>query len=384
MENKKSLFTDIPGVKEEPDYKEILSNALVSVTDIIEASPVCIEFIENNEYLSNDKKVIATLGDISLFIGKAKQGKTFAVTMALAAAESGQLFQGKILSILPEGKKTIILFDTEQSRFYVQKGLKRICTLLNISEPVNLTVYCLRKYNPQERSDIIEYAICNTPNLGLVVIDGIRDLIMDINSSEESTIMASKLLKWSDESMIHIINILHTNKGDNNARGHIGTELTNKAQTVLSVAKTKDDDPMAVIKPEYCRDRDFEPFGFKIDIDGLPFIVDVFTKSNPRDNELNSVLQKKKMLIPHEVVPETHKIILTEIFSCQSEMKWSELLISAKSNLTRHLSLLEPLSDNKTKMWLQHWKQFKLLNQKGVEGSKSCKYFIDEQGTELD
>jgi hypothetical protein len=162
MENKKSLFTDIPGVKEEPDYKEILSNALVSVTDIIEASPVCIEFIENNEYLSNDKKVIATLGDISLFIGKAKQGKTFAVTMALAAAESGQLFQGKILSILPEGKKTIILFDTEQSRFYVQKGLKRICTLLNISEPVNLTVYCLRKYNPQERSDIIEYAICNT------------------------------------------------------------------------------------------------------------------------------------------------------------------------------------------------------------------------------
>ena len=35
--------------------------------------------------------------------------------------------------------------------------------------------------------------------------------------------------------------ILHQNKGDENARGHIGTELNNKAETVLLVEKDKGD-----------------------------------------------------------------------------------------------------------------------------------------------
>jgi hypothetical protein len=35
------------------------------------------------------------------------------------------------------------------------------------------------------------------------------------------------------QKVIHIHTILHQNKADENARGHIGTELNNKAETVL-------------------------------------------------------------------------------------------------------------------------------------------------------
>mgnify|MGYP000414882309 CR=1 FL=1 len=41
--------------------------------------------------------------------------------------------------------------------------------------------------DPNERREIIRYAIYNTPNVGLVVIDGIRDLMLDINNSTEAT-----------------------------------------------------------------------------------------------------------------------------------------------------------------------------------------------------
>ena len=48
-------------------------------------------------------------------------------------------------------------------------------------------------------------------------------------------------MQWTDDRQIHIHTILHQNKGDENARGHIGTELNNKAETVLLVEKDKND-----------------------------------------------------------------------------------------------------------------------------------------------
>ena len=69
--------------------------------------------------------------------------------------------------------------------------------------------------------------------LGFVVIDGIRDLVYDINSPSEATCVISKLMQWTDEYQIHLHTILHQNKSDENARGHIGTEINNKAETVI-------------------------------------------------------------------------------------------------------------------------------------------------------
>ena len=61
-----------------------------------------------------------------------------------------------------------------------------------------------------------------------MVIDGIRDLVYDINSPSEATCVISKLMQWTDEYQIHLHTILHQNKSDENARGHIGTEINNK------------------------------------------------------------------------------------------------------------------------------------------------------------
>ena len=74
----------------------------------------------------------------------------------------------------------------------------------------------------------IRYAIYNTPNVGLVVIDGIRDLMLDINNSTEATKLVGDLMQWTSEQNIHIQTVLTSTKGDDNARGHIGTELNNK------------------------------------------------------------------------------------------------------------------------------------------------------------
>jgi hypothetical protein len=97
-----------------------------------------------------------------------------------------------------------------------------------------LNVFCLRKYAPNERLEIIENAIEVTKNLGLVIIDGIRDLITNINDPDQATMITTKLMKWSEEKDCHILTVIHENKGNEQARGHIGTELINKAERILS------------------------------------------------------------------------------------------------------------------------------------------------------
>ena len=83
----------------------------------------------------------------------------------------------------------------------------------------NLEFLALRKYTPEERIEIVKQAIYRTEHIGLVVIDGIRDMVYDINSPSESTHVISLLMTWTDERQIHIHTILHQNKGGENTRG---------------------------------------------------------------------------------------------------------------------------------------------------------------------
>ena len=128
----------------------------------------------------------------------------------------------------------------------------------------------LRKHTPADRLGIIDAAIHGIEGLGLVIIDGVRDLVVDINSPSEATFIISKLMQWTDEFQIHLHTILHQNKGDDNARGHIGTELLNKAETVLQVEKDKTDHNISKVEAVCIRDREFYPFAFHINEEHLP------------------------------------------------------------------------------------------------------------------
>ena len=61
--------------------------------------------------------------------------------------------------------------------------------------------------------------------------------MLDINSTGESVEVINKMMEWSSKYDLHIHCVLHLNKGDNNVRGHIGTEMSNKAETVLVISK---------------------------------------------------------------------------------------------------------------------------------------------------
>ena len=200
---------------------------------------------------------------------------------------------------LSDGKRKVLYVDTEQSPYHCLKVMKRILRMAGLPDDrdnENLEFLALRKYTPEQRIKIVEQAIYNTPGIGLVIIDGIRDMVYDINSPGESTRIISKLMQWTDDRQIHIHTILHQNKGDENARGHIGTELNNKAETVLLVEKDKSNGDISNVSAMHIRAMDFEPFAFRINDSALP-----------------------------ELIEQQHRIALEAVFGLKEEYGYKEL-----------------------------------------------------------
>lgn len=252
----------------------------VDVAALWESSRLRItdEFAEPPEMLSVGGSVIGTLGNFSASTGKAKSKKTFNVCAIVAAA----MVNGTVLRYraeLPPTKRNILYVDTEQSPCHCIRVMERILRLAGLPldrQPDNLEFLALRKFTPEMRIAIIEKAIYSTQGLGLVVIDGIRDLAYDINSPSEATTLISKLMQWTDERQIHLHTVLHQNKGDDNSRGHIGTELNNKAETILQIAKDEFDKDVSIVSAVHIRTMEFEKFAFRINGLALPELIEAY------------------------------------------------------------------------------------------------------------
>ena len=195
----------------------------------------------------------------------------------------------------------MLYVDTEQSKCHCHKVLERILKLAGMptdQETDRLVFFMLREYSPKQRRQIINHALAADPEIGFVVIDGIRDLMYDINSPSESVDLINDLMRWSSMHDLHIHTVLHLNKGDDNTRGHIGTELNNKAETILQVTKSQFDGNISEVKAMHIREREFQPFAFRINREALPELVEdyAFTQERKPTTEAITDAQHAKAL----------------------------------------------------------------------------------------
>ena len=177
--------------------------------------------------------------------------------------------------IFPDGKNRILYIDTEQSQNHCMIVMHRIMKLAEL--PTNedcdrFYFLALRKFNPKERLAIIDDAISQIEGLGFVVIDGIRDLVYDINSPSEATCVISKLMQWTDEYQIHLHTILHQNKSDEMPVDTLARKSTTKRKRLSKSRKTRTTATSAKWKV-HTRSKDFLPFAFYINDQSLPELL---------------------------------------------------------------------------------------------------------------
>ena len=287
------------------DVIEAIKKARIDVNKMVKEPEKAVVFLDGLEEIP-----VCTLGNISLITGQAKARKTFLVSMITAAAISDRDICAGLRGYLPEGKQNILYFDTEQAEFDAQQAVKKALSLSSEEDPPLFNAYRLREYSTSERIEIINELINNTHNLGFVVIDGVRDLVNDINNATECNDVVAKLMKWS-EKKCHITCVLHLNKGNGMARGHLGTELVNKAESVIEVEKPEPDSVYSTVTAKYLRRKGFKPFA-------IYFNEETHLPDIDHDYEGKSVNKAKKdngkKLLCHEINDAVHADRIIKMF----------------------------------------------------------------------
>jgi hypothetical protein len=356
--------TKVTGYEGETDWWEELKKCRVHPTDQIEDEEVCIWIKDESNPIE-----FGSLGNISVISGKAKSKKSFTTNLMVAAAiKNGSFNAGPFNVVLPETKKRILIFDTEQGRRRGLKALKRICRMAGIETPTNLEFYNLRAYSKDERLQIIDYAL-NERNpqkdIGLVIIDGGRDLVLDFNNAEESYNVVTKFMQWSEINMLHIVTIIHQNKGNEFARGHLGTELVNKCETHISVEVDKKDKSISIVSPEHTRDISFNPFAFQVNDEGLPALMPSYQMNGDGEKTGPSKFD------PFNIEPEVHHKIIAEVFKESNEIRYKDLKIGLKVEWQANRI---KLSDNTLQELIVYYRhKMKWITHNG-KGGKAAKY----------
>lgn len=324
MENKKSTEAKGDTIMNKEDFAALWKSIRLKVTDTYDVPP---------EILWVNGSTIGTLGNFSASTGKAKSKKTFNISAIVAAA----LTNDEVLhysACLPPDKRKILYVDTEQSRYHCHKVMERILRLAGLptdQDRDDFVFIVLREQTPDMRKRIIEYMLENMPDVGLLIIDGIRDLMYDINSPSESTDLINLLMRWSSGYNLHIHTVLHLNKGDDNTRGHIGTELNNKAETIMQIEADKDDKSISVVEALHIRDREFESFAFRINNECLPETVEFY---QPQKRQAGR--PTKEPFDPYkEILEDMHRSALNAAFEDGNINGYDNLLERLKDGYGR-------------------------------------------------
>ena len=225
-------------------------------------------------------------GELVAVTGKAKSGKTYlnSILMAVAGApaHSNRMVEGmKVegltdyflgLERIQEKPLTILWIDTEQSEDSTHEILRdRIGAMIGEEpSPERFYVFNLRQVSLKDRELMVETAIyCYQPDL--VIFDGIRDIVSDINDYAEAQRVIGILLSIASDKHTCIVCVLHQNKAieDKTLRGALGTELQNKSFETYECSK--DDDRVFTIRQAATRKYDIpNKQKFIVNPEGLP------------------------------------------------------------------------------------------------------------------
>ena len=220
-------------------------------------------------------------GELVGITGRAKSGKTFFTSMLMALGVCNEVMG--IRRIDPKPLR-VLWMDTEQSEESTQEILcDRIMKLWQRNMPDGesidnfpsdmFDIFNVRADAWQDRLPLLETAI-KEYQPDLVILDGIRDLVNDINDGILSQRVIERLMHLASETECCIVSVLHQNKAsdDKNLRGWIGTELTYKSFEVYECSK--DSDRIFSVKQTMTRKYDIiDILQFVVDAEGLPMPV---------------------------------------------------------------------------------------------------------------
>ena len=284
-------------------------------------------------------------GELVAFTGKAKSGKTFVMSMMMAAASAAEALAFRRTTFEP---LQVLWIDTEQSDQSTQDILRNRLIPMVISSPPKLggargglkertdslvqttppagtpprsalplcsaknsggetfpeylyDIFNVRTESWQERMPLLMAAI-DMCRPDLVILDGVRDLVDDINNGQLAHNVTERLMRVAQQARCCIVCVIHQNKAaeDRTLRGSIGTELTNKAFEVYECEKMMPSRTF-VLTQKLTRKYDItDSLYFTVDDRGLPHQVGASATTTQSQSKPDASLLFRQVLAGHE------------------------------------------------------------------------------------
>jgi hypothetical protein len=255
----------------------IKEECAIDTTEVMEYPPTALSYGEKTIQTTKGDITfpipIGTYGNFSFVQAPPKSKKTFfASLLASVYLSGGNNFGGNIRG--HRDGKCLIHFDTEQGHWHSQRVFKRVLDMANVQDVGCYQTYALRTISYKTRIAFIEHILKeNGDKNGLVIIDGIADLVSDVNNLEESNLCVQKIMEWSAKFNCHIVTVIHSNYGSEKPTGHLGSFLEKKTETQIQLELNTVHKDNITVKCKRSRGYAFETFSFSVNELGLPFVV---------------------------------------------------------------------------------------------------------------
>ncbi|MES2023911.1 MAG: AAA family ATPase [Patescibacteria group bacterium] len=201
-------------------------------------------------------ELISTEGNITTISGASKSGKSAFTGVLIAGAIAESEYDNlPDVTVTPANGKAVLHFDSEQARHKHQKNLKSIFKRAGLNScPKNLLSYNIREEDVENYCMITEeivYAAFEQFNgIHLIIIDGGADYIRDVNEPNQSNALVKFFEDLAIKFKTAVIVIVHVNPNSDKERGHFGSQLQRKSESVLSI-KTEGD--ISFLEPKLLR-----------------------------------------------------------------------------------------------------------------------------------
>lgn len=246
---------------------------------------------------------IGTLGNYVAVTGKPKVGKTLFLSAILGSAYVPYSIWDCKLT-LPDTRRKIAYFDTEQSRYAFYRLMNRVKTHIGMDNiPSHIVPFLLRKFDPSIIIPMIDRVLQDAA-ISIVFIDGLLDLCRNYNDERESFEVIQFLKKTSQERNILIIGVIHQSKREAYSLGHLGSAVDRYAESTLSIEKD-DSKKFITLSAGLLRNTIDEFTPITIMWNGSDF--------ERSDVDLKAKKIKDKDKGPHEYTETQHKYFLNNI-----------------------------------------------------------------------
>jgi hypothetical protein len=257
-------------------FEMIESELYVPLDQEVEKPPIAIS-IGTHQYSTprgtfTDETPVATYGNFSFIQAPPKSFKSYFVSiLASVYLRSENKWAGSDFKSYRDGRR-LLHFDTEQGLWHCQKGFRRVADMAE--ETQGYETYALRTISYKDRIGFIEHKLFESEenDIGLVIIDGLADLVSDVNDIAQSNECVQKLMQWSAKKQCHIITVIHSNWGSDKPTGHLGSFAEKKAETQISLERN-DESNVVTVKCKRSRNYGFSDFEFMINKFGFPEVI---------------------------------------------------------------------------------------------------------------